>query len=111
MKMFKTYNNTKKWAVCVDGKYGLVETEKEADVLWELVMKNEYHFDNTPFGSFQIIAPMTEPTATHTIPLSDFTAINIEQYILDAHNRPSPALPSFDWSGLIDDDTFTRCFK
>lgn len=85
--MFATANNTNKWAVCVDGKFGLFDNKEEADKCYETATK-ENDISDSPFGSMQLIGPGYRPInmlaggedMTRAY-LSDFEPIDIEKYI------------------------------
>jgi hypothetical protein len=60
--MFATHNDTDKWAVCVDGFFGLVETEEEAMALDRDILRGSSapetdELCETPFGSAAVLRP------------------------------------------------------
>lgn len=89
ISMFATANPTDKWAVCVDGMYGLYDDEAEALTVYNTT--GGYDGDDgaagTPFGSAQFLPP-------HYVPINRLTgepmvktrlsitgAIDIKEYI------------------------------
>lgn len=54
IKMFATNNSTAKWAVCVDGIFGLFDTKEKAESVYALIGNS---IDDSPFGSCQMLPP------------------------------------------------------
>lgn len=91
--MFATANDTDQWAVCVDGYFGLFATQAEAQRVYGLICAAGQHFDDTAFGSCQLLHPgyrplnglsatLGEPQDMTEAVLSQRRAIDIEGYIL-----------------------------
>jgi hypothetical protein len=86
ISMFATENDTDKWVVAVDGYFGLFDTEKEADQVYEMI-KSKYNW----YNSAQIIEPQHKISDTWSGELPDkislHTPIDIKDYIIRMKDR------------------------
>jgi hypothetical protein len=81
INMFATENDTKQFAVCIDGYFGLFDTEEEAKRVFKLIPNVDSAFFSRP----KILKPGFVPIITK---LSNHEAINIEAYLADLKANP-----------------------
>jgi len=90
IRMFATANDTDKWAVCVDGFFGLFDDKTAAVKVYNLIGgESNEDLGDTAFGSCQILPPgarmwkveCTNPWNPEDDRISEHRAINIEDYI------------------------------
>jgi len=90
--MFATANNTQKWALCIDGHFGLFESKESAESLFLNALPEGEYIDNTAFGSIDILPPgfrpknnlaklLGEPDDMTRALLSEYTPIDVANYI------------------------------
>lgn len=96
--MFATSNDTDKWAVCVDGFFGLFKNKSEAENAYSEIggCDGSDGLAETPFESAELLAPNThikeEPWGgwkCHT-KLSEKVEINILDYIKKGWSKSYP---------------------
>lgn len=96
--MFATCNDTDRFAVCVDGRFGLFSSREDAERVYALIggRDEEGELEETPFGSAALLPPGGGGNRTRAV-LSAFAPVDIEAYIRlswdDYHNPPESALP------------------
>ena len=109
IKIFATHNSTAKWAIVVDERIGLYDSQAEADRVYTMIGGDNGSdgLSGTPFGSCQLIPPRHECNgcshASHS-DIADFVAqaSDIESYVADALTRK----PDIDDRPVYDmDDT------
>lgn len=94
LSAFATRNNTDKWAIVVDGQYGLFATKDEAVKVYNLVggADGSDGLADTPFGSCNILPPNSRPNwlpqfqaemEAEELDITDYTPIDITSYIID----------------------------
>lgn len=91
IKMFATHNDTDKYAVCVDGYFGLFDTEAEAKRVWDMIggTSGSDGLADTAFGSASFLRPghvvkfydESEPDGGFDR-ISDHQPIDIKGYIV-----------------------------
>jgi len=90
IEMFATENDTDLWAVAVDGFFGLFKTKTEADKVYSLIGGTDDdsgdQLAETAFGAAQQIPPRYKPKNAKC-KISDFTPINIKDYITKHASR------------------------
>ncbi len=95
--MFTTANDTDQWVLAIDGYFGFFKSEQETELALNPI--NDEHFDDSGYGSMQVIAPKTVLMAVNydkpgnpvesisTCLISDVKSIDIAGYILKHADR------------------------
>lgn len=91
---FCTANSTNKYAVVIDGYFGLFDTLEQADDAWgETGGEGGDDCGDTPFGYCELLPPNINQTRdylgniTTNADLADFTPIDIKRFIKLRHKR------------------------
>ena len=81
ISVFFTNNDTRHWAVAVDGMFGLYATKADAQRVFDLTGGQEDDLGGTPFREVHLMPPGWSSRSSSDS-LSAHTAVNIEQYIV-----------------------------
>jgi len=104
VKLVSTYainNNTDKWAVIVDGYFGLFDSKEKANMVWDMIggSDDEDGLAETPFGDAELLPPYYPKNKSRSdingaiTYISDYKPIDIENYIKKAQHKYRYIMP------------------